>query len=65
MIPCAWCGEYRGVKPVRVDGRLTQHLCFRCFGIWAESGERPPAYRMRNPDAGPITGVPLDLRRLR
>jgi hypothetical protein len=63
MIPCGWCGSYRGVKAVKVEGRLTQHLCYRCFGVYRESGERPPAYRMRSPAPGPITGRPLDLRR--
>lgn len=60
---CAWCGDWRGVKPVRVDGREIMLLCFRCFGIWRETGERPPAFRMRDPRPGPITGTPLRLPR--
>lgn len=38
-------------------------LCFRCFGTFRESGERPPAYRMRTPRAGPNTGTPLQIAR--
>lgn len=38
-------------------------LCYRCFGAYAESGTRP--FVQPAPMAGPITGVPLDLRRLR
>lgn len=56
---CSWCGSPSGVKMVKVDGRPTTPLCFRCFGIWRESGERPPAFRMRDPQAGPITGQPF------
>jgi hypothetical protein len=60
---CAWCGGVHGVKPVAVDGRVTTYLCYRCFGVWRETGERPPAYRMRSPAPGPITGKPLRLPR--
>lgn len=64
-VTCSWCGEWRGVKPVKVDGRLDTHLCPRCWGIYRETGERPPRYRMRDPMPGPITGRALDLSALR
>lgn len=67
--PRATCRRERGHPPELLctadapDSEL--YLCFRCFGIYRETGERPPAYRMRAPGPGPITGTPLDLSRLR
>jgi hypothetical protein len=58
---CQWCGTYGGVQAVRVNGIVNTYLCFRCWGIYKETGERPPRYRMRDPQAGPITGRPLRL----
>ncbi len=63
MNECKWCGSWRSVRLVRIEGRADGYLCSNCWGIYRETGERPPAYRMRNPDKGPITGTPLDLRR--
>ena len=45
---CHWCGSYRGVKPVRRDGKPivspirgeSLRLCFTCWGVFAESGQR-------------------------
>ncbi len=60
---CAWCGDSRGVKPVRRDGMAVRspvpgvplHLCYRCWGVYRESGQRR-GVGTRPPDAGPITG---------
>ena len=45
-MPCNWCGTTVGVKPVKVNGIVKTVLCFRCFGFYAESGQRPASYRM-------------------
>lgn len=47
---------------MRVEGRIKTHLCPRCWSVYRETGERPPAYRMRDPQAGPITGKPFRLK---
>lgn len=61
-MPCSFCGGYRNVKSVRVEGKATMALCALCWGIYRETGQRPPRYRMRDPNAGPITGSPLRLK---
>lgn len=55
------CGLERGhLSACRVTPEPTPTpLCFRCFGTFRESGERPPDVRIRNPQPGPITGRPF------
>jgi hypothetical protein len=70
-VNCAWCGSWHGVREVRVNGqgsRVPMMLCYRCFGIYAETGERP--FMPHPPIAAPnrVGSVPLTrdlLRRVR
>ena len=71
MVQCQWCGSYRGVGRVRVNGqdsRVPLHLCYTCFGVYAETGQRPnmPRGPLSLPNA--VGSVPFTadlIRRLR
>ena len=68
---CHWCGDWAGIKMVRRDGKPVLspvrgeplHLCFRCWGMYRESGQR--ADQRGRPTPGPISGTPITPEMLR
>jgi hypothetical protein len=56
QLTCQWCGAYRLVAPVRVNGVVKAILCYQCFGRYAETGQRADQ-RPHDPGPGPISGL--------